>query len=412
MAKPVPVWSLDHARAVWARKTRLDGGVADPVQACAAAGWVRTLGGIDGWLTLRARARHLSRADMDAACADGRLRVVPAVRGCIYLVPGAEAGLALKLAEDLDSSRRERERAKAGFTLEELERLGELVLGALADGPLSTPALRKALPDGAIRSLGPAGKKIGVTSTLPPALRELEFAGRIRREFPGGRLDTERYAWRAAHDDFGGVPGTPQGRLEAMAGLILERSGPVTTEHVAAFVGCGKRAAEQALVAAGGLPVAVTGFAPLAWIQPGDRELPPEPPAGLGWLAFEDSLVILHGGPWAITEAEHHGVTVRAWGRGRPTRIADASHLASRCIVRGGRLIGLWEVALASREVVWAPFGAVEPAIEAELAREARELAAWIADELGHGRTFSIDNDERVAARAAALRSGADGGGA
>jgi len=47
-----------------------------------------------------------------------------------------------------------------------------------------------------VRSLGEKGKKLGLSSTLPPALRTLEFEGRIERTLEGGRLDSERYLWR------------------------------------------------------------------------------------------------------------------------------------------------------------------------------------------------------------------------
>ena len=47
------------------------------------------------------------------------------------------------------------------------------LVAALADGPIATTRMRKGLPECVVRSLGPAGKRVGLSSTLPPALRAL-----------------------------------------------------------------------------------------------------------------------------------------------------------------------------------------------------------------------------------------------
>ena len=93
---PALTLDLDRARAAWSAHAGLESPSATPADAARAAGWARTLGGIDAYVALKARAPGLGRADFDAALAAGDVRISPAVRGCIYLVPGDQAPLALK----------------------------------------------------------------------------------------------------------------------------------------------------------------------------------------------------------------------------------------------------------------------------------------------------------------------------
>ncbi len=169
-------------------------------------GLVRTLGGVDVYVALRARIPGLQRAELDAAVERGDLRVLPSVRGCIYLVPRRVQAASLRLAAHLGRKRTEREQEKTGIRPGELEQVGNAVIDALAAGPMTPTQLRQALPEGLVRSLGEVGKKVGLSSTLPPALRALEFAGRLERAFVGRRLDSEQYLWRLpASDPFEGV---------------------------------------------------------------------------------------------------------------------------------------------------------------------------------------------------------------
>src|SRR5437762_11327987 len=81
---------LERARALWLLRQGLKTAGSGPVdQVIARSGWLRTLGGADVYLAARARRPAMTRAELDAAVADGRLKVSMAVRGCIYLVPAA-----------------------------------------------------------------------------------------------------------------------------------------------------------------------------------------------------------------------------------------------------------------------------------------------------------------------------------
>ncbi|MDX1384932.1 MAG: crosslink repair DNA glycosylase YcaQ family protein, partial [Thermoanaerobaculia bacterium] len=193
-----PLAAVRRALALW-QGLRRSG--SDPCQAVADHGLLRTLGGVDVYLSLAARVGGVRRAEIDQAVEAGRLRVVPSVRGCIYLVPSEAVSCSLRVADLLSRSRREREHEKVGLSAAEVQRLGAAVLEALAGGALTTSALRRALPENLVRGFGAAGKKVGISSNLPPTLRELELEGRLERALEGGCLDSERYLWRLPASD-------------------------------------------------------------------------------------------------------------------------------------------------------------------------------------------------------------------
>src|SRR5438105_3614284 len=90
--------SLSRARAVWLDRQGLLTPVRGPLhEVVGATGWVRTLGGVEAYLALRARVPGLSRKAVDEAVAKGALRVVPAARGCMYLLPQKDVALALRV---------------------------------------------------------------------------------------------------------------------------------------------------------------------------------------------------------------------------------------------------------------------------------------------------------------------------
>src|SRR6185436_2653248 len=119
------------------------------------------------------------RAELDAAVAAGELRVHPAVRGCIYLVPSTAVPDLLALNAETWRAQTEKELGKIGKTLAVVDAVAPGVLAALTE-PMTTDAIRKGVR-GEIPSFGDAGKKVGLSSPLPLALRQLEFAGKIER---------------------------------------------------------------------------------------------------------------------------------------------------------------------------------------------------------------------------------------
>lgn len=404
--------TLDRARAFWHRRQGLAEPAApdaDPAAVLAATGWARTLGGIDVYLAITARCPGASRAGIDEAVRAGALRVVPAVRGCIYLVPEADVTLVTALAAELQRPRTGRDLDKVGATWDEVEALADEVEQALAGGPLSTQAVRKALPAGSVRSLGELGKKVGMSSLLPVALRELEFNRRIERTPAGGRLDTERYEWcrierpPAAADP----PLAEVGRLAAIARRFFEFFAPATVRELATWVGVPQRDAKAAMAELPLEPVEVEGRRGEAWVLAGDREslaAAAPPPGSYSFLPFEDNLLTVHGGPGVLVDPAHHGREVPRWGGSRPTTLGEARHIGYRPLLAGEKMVGFWEYDPDAGEVVTATFEPLARGEEKTLGEARERLAARVRDDLGHARSFSLDTDDAVRGRAAQLR--------
>jgi len=188
----------------------------------------------------------VSAASVHEAVLSGELCVAPSVRGCIYVVPRDERALSLRIAHHLSEARIRKEHQKLGIPASELDVLGAQVLEALAHAPHTTASLRSALPDGAVRSLGDAGKKLGVTSTLPITLRRLEFAGEIERRPHDGRLDHERYVWAPCALEVGAFSDDD---AVAIARRFLTWAGPSTRKEFAAWTGLSQTVAKAALAA-------------------------------------------------------------------------------------------------------------------------------------------------------------------
>ena len=158
----------------------LDGrlGRQSPAAILSETGWARSVGGTAPYLTLFTRGR-CSRETSDQAAASLEIRELPAARGCTYVVPAADFSLALQLASasgdgDLKLA------LKLGATEKEIDKLCEAVLRSLEGGPLDPEQIRTATGD-VCRNFGEAGKKKGLTTTLPLALGRLQTAGEIRR---------------------------------------------------------------------------------------------------------------------------------------------------------------------------------------------------------------------------------------
>lgn len=403
---------LSTARAHWMRRQGLlDPMPTEPGALLERSTWLRTLGGVDAWLSARVRQPALTRAAFDAAVEARRVVVTPAIRNCIYAVGAADAPLLLRVAEEPFRKKEDRTLERLGVSPAEIDALGAAVVEALGAGPASPDALRKRLPAGAVRGLGDAGKKLGMSTPLPSALRYLEFAGRVERALPGGRVDSERYEWRLpARDPFAGaaVPGDAAGRNAALLRRVLAQAGATSTDDLAEWTGLGKKEVTAALAAVGAEKVAIEGYAAEAWVDPTHRdELRADAtPEGVWLLPFADHVTALHGGPAAWVDPRHHGRPVPVWGMSRGGTLGDARHAMVRMVLVGDRVRGLWEWDAAAGRVFVAPLDDLDARTRAAVDDAADALSAFIRDELGHARSFSLDTDDKLAERLATLRAG------
>jgi hypothetical protein len=408
---PALTLSLDRVRAHWHRRQ----GLTEPVsgtleEVVSATGWPRTLGGADVYLAVRARVPGLSRRQLEEAVEQSRLQVTPAVRGCIYLVPRAEMPLVLRVAEEQYLKRAGREHEKAGIAPNELAEVGEAVLKALRKGPVSTDALRKALPEGVVRSLGEKGKKLGLSTTLPPALRHLEFEGKVERVLEGGRLDTERYLWRlAARNPFTGakVPTGSTGRYARLGALFFRQFGPATLEDFSTWAALSQRDAREALSTLPLVPVAVEGYADEAFVLEEDVAVLREkvPTATSVSLLPSSDLYLVHHGPAPLTDPRHHGVELPQWGSTKPGTLGGGRYMAMRVLLDGDRLVGLWEYDPDAEKVVFHTFDALPPKRRRAVEAVAEDVATFLREDVGHARSFTLDSTDTVRERAARIQA-------
>ena len=407
----LPPLGLSQIRSFWLERQGLASPLeAPPAELVARTGWARTLGGIDVYLALRARNPSIARANLEGELQSGALRVVPAVRGCIYLVPAAEVPLLMTLAADLSRPRTQRELLKAGVDGQEVEDLAAAVLEVLAQGPLGTREIRKALPADSVRSLGEAGKKVGLSSPLPVALRELEFRGAIERTPVGHRLDTEVYQWHRSPvpDAVPTIPELPEERLALVVRRVLEFFAPLSIPELATWIGIPQRDIKAALETLEVRLVAIEGCkAPAVVLEElwSSLEQVEQAPAQFRFLPFGDNLLTVHGGPAIFTDPKFHDLPVERWGGAKARPLGQVNHLGRRPLFLGERLVGFWEFDPEAEEVVVGLLEALS-AQEAEDLNDARvRLAEFLQQDLGHARSFSLDTEAALLRRATTLRS-------
>ncbi len=385
-------------RAWWWAKQGLDGTLrgASPEEVLRRSGWARSVGGVSPYLTFFSRA-GTSRADVDAAVAAADIHELPAVRGCTYVVPQEDYALALRLAV-LAGHVEVKSALKLGVTQEELERLCDAVLGALSKTPKDPDDLRAEL-GGTVRSLGEAGKKKGITTTLPVALGMLQLRGAIRRVPSNGRLDQQRYRyalWRP--NPLQGVALDEEEAWTRMAEKYLRWIGPATLEELCWFTGMGKRVAAGILRSLGAVPLA-EGDPRLVLAEDLDalHAMPPPGDAAFVLVGSIDAIAAHRRDSRALLdEADRENPLM-----GRAGAFAD---LPDHAILDRGRLVGLWEFDPAEGVIVAATFDprlAKQPAL-----REAISLTGrYVREELGDARSFSIDSPKSRAPKLAALRA-------
>ncbi|HEY4002949.1 MAG TPA: crosslink repair DNA glycosylase YcaQ family protein [Candidatus Xenobia bacterium] len=380
--------------AWWAHRQGLDAHrYPTSAEALAATGWSRSVGGCTPYLALRSRT-GAGRAGVDGDVAAAHIHELPAVRGCTYVVPAQDFGLALRAARGKgEPAELVTARKHCGVTDAEIEKAQIAVLDALRSGPLSPEELRTAV-GGAVRNLGEVGKKRGMTTTLPVVLGLLQGVGRIRRVPVNGRLDQQRYRYMRWDP-----PPTCDLSLEEVHRELARRffawAGPATVAQFYAWSALSKRDATTAVQplrlaeVEGGLlmPDLVDewhGFRP-----------PSEPRYAL--VGSLDNATHLHRD---IGELLEPGDADRAvWGEKGTLRLGGMSDLNHHAILDRGRLMGFWEYDKAARRVVWSTFSPPPTALKTDISR----LEAYIREDLEDARTFSLDSPESRAPRLEAL---------
>ena len=378
--------NLADARLSWSARAQL---AADASLTSVPGGWSRAIGGVDPHLAMRARVGGYTPGDTYAAMDADQLWVVPGVRGCIWVVPREDVSLALRTSDQQARRRTIRDIEKLGQDSAALEALGDLACGVLEGGPQSTDGLRTALGD-AVTSFGAAGKKLGVTTNLPPALRLLEWAGRIRRRQAGRNLDNT-YLWCLADEDPLGLGVSPTDPLEQaieLARRFFAWASPATLEEFVTWYGGTKTNAKKAVAALGLTAVDVDGRECFV-----DGDVGP-PAAGPHFVPAQDNLLSLRSSMALLADPELHDLDLVAM-RGT-VKLRDARWMFHRVVMDQGRIVGLWEWDRDAQDVVCAGFyGDVDTS----------GLASFVRDELGgEAKGNAIDGPKSQKKRVDAVR--------
>ena len=382
-------------RAWWWHKQGLDGRLkgAGAADVLAETGWARSVGGVGPYLTLFARA-GTRREAVDEAVAKVAIHELPAARGCTYVVPAADFAVALRAgggpSGDLKMA------LKLGVTEQEVAKLCEAVVDALGKGPLGPEEIRVAV-GGAARSLGEAGKKKGLSTTLPLALGKLQTEGEIRRAPVNGRLDQQRYkytVWRP--NPLAKSKLSAQETATELARRYFTWTGPATMAEFQWFSGMSGKAAAAAVA-----PLKLASFgadrlmiaedlAKLGAFQP-----PREPQYRL--VSGIDGIALLRRDLSSIVEAADMEHMVTRVGCGA---LMD---LPSHAILDRGRVVGIWEYDPQRESIAWLPFVAKNR----ELERAVAETEEYIRVQVGDARGFSLDSPKSRVGRIEALRKAA-----
>jgi hypothetical protein len=386
-------------RAWWWQRQGLDGTLegATAAEVLARSGWARSVAGASPYLSLFSRA-GIGRAAADGAVAGLKIQELPGARGCTYVVPAADFALALAAGAAFGDGDMAQAR-KLGVTDKEIDTLCDRAMKALAKGPLDPDQLREEVGP-AVRSLGDGGKKKGLTTTLPLALGRLQRTGEIRRIPTNGRLDQQRYRYaRWVPNPLAGFRLSPGEVHVELARRYFAWIGVARVKDFQWFSALGVKASQAALEPLGLVPIE-PGSDLLARPEDADAvgrmKVPAKPRYAL--VGSIDSLSLLRRDLPSLLEPADAARSVVA--DTRRCTLGGIADLPSHAILDRGRLVGLWEYDLERACIAWWPFVKKDRALEAAVAR----TEAFVRDELGDARAFSLDSPKSRALRIAALR--------
>ncbi|MES2176761.1 MAG: crosslink repair DNA glycosylase YcaQ family protein [Gemmatimonadota bacterium] len=387
-------------RAWWFHRQGLDGSLRDasPAAVLERSGWARSVGGVGPYLSLFARA-GTTREATDAAVVKLEVHELPAARGCTYVVPASDFALALTVAQAFGQAE-VKTAAKLGVTEKEIAKLCDAVVESLSDEPMDPDAIKQSVGS-AVRNLGDEGKKKGMITTLPLALGLLQARGLVRRVPVGGRLDQQRYRYvRWTPSALASSKLSESDAVAELARRFFSWVGPATMKEFQWFSGLGVKTAKDAV-------------APIGLVSAGDTErlllpdvtrafagfVPPKKPAYALVSSLDAISAARRDVASLVADEDRMVVATHTFGDRPGSNLVD---LAAHAILDRGRLIGYWEYDVDDQRIVWATFsGHKDTALLAAV--EATE--AYVRDQLGDARSFSLDSPTSRRPKIDALRA-------
>jgi hypothetical protein len=105
-----------------------------------------------------------------------------------------------------------------------------------------------------------------------------------------------------------------------------------------------------------------------------------------------------------VTDPKHHEYSIKVWGQTKGTTLGDAKHISMRSLFDGDKLTGLWELDPDKGKVVFGTFEPMAPARKKAVAALADEMGKFLIEELGHGKSFTLDTEDAMRERAAEVK--------
>ncbi len=387
-------------RSWWWHRQGLDGSLQGTTAAevLERAGWARSVGGVGPYLTLFARA-GLGRQAVDDAVARLEIHELPAARNCTYVVPAQDFALALRVGQETEAATF-KTAAKVGVTNKEIDRLSEAILQAVDKVALEPQAIRDRVGKLA-RNLGEEGKRKGLTTTVPIALSRLQALGEIRRVPINGRLDQQRYSYRRwKPNPLAKVKGSAADDYVELARKFFRWVGPATVAEFRWFSGLGVRAAAAAI-----MPLGLVASEPecdrllLSDDLDSFRKFKPPRSPQYALVSALDSISATRRDVRSLLESQDVDREMRV--EKIVGTLGGLSDLPSHAIFDRGRVIGLWEYDFDAQKIVHFTFGIHNKKLDAIIAK----TEAYVRDELGDARSFSLDSPASRNTRLDAIRA-------
>ena len=392
---------MDEAkiRAWWSHRQGLDGTLQGKTAAevLEQSGWARSVAGAGPYLTLYSRA-HISREDADKSVARLEIHELPSARGCTYVVPSRDFALALKVGQEFTAGEM-KVASKLGVTEKEIDKLGDAIIKALGQEAMEPEQIREATGNAA-RSLGPEGKKKGLSTTLPLALGRLQSLGEIRRVPVNGRLDQQRYRytnWRP--NPLVGFKLALEEAYTELARLFFRWIGPASAAEFQWFSGLGVKTSKSAIEPLK-LVALEDGSDRLMFADDRERllefKIPAKPQFSL--VSSLDAITSLRRDVKGLLDPKDLNQKVT---EDKSEKVAGGlTDLPNHAILDRGRLVGLWEFDTETESIVWSSFVVKDKALIAAV----EETEKYIREQVGDARTFSLDSPKSRVPRIEALR--------
>jgi hypothetical protein len=238
--------------------------------------------------------------------------------------------------------------------------------------------------------------KKGITTTVPLALGAMQSDGEIRRIPVNGRLDQQRYKytlWKPS----------PLAKWK----LSAEESFVELARHYFSWIG-GATAAEFQWFSGLGVKAAKAAIEPLQLEAVGEVLMMPEDRAAFekfkpskapqyALVSCLDSIGQLRRDLKSLLSEEDQERDFARTGAG--SAVMD---MPSHAIMDRGRVVGWWEFDTETSTIAWMAFIKPDGAMQEAVNR----TEAFIREDLGDARSFSLDSPKSRAPKIAALRKG------